>query len=58
MKGGRGGGGGGGGWGGGQIKIASTVINDQLIYVNNIHFPEKLIYFVGDGSGRGTHIDS
>ena len=36
-----------------QIKIASTVINDQLVYVNNIHFPDKLIYFAGDGRGEG-----
>ena len=42
-----------GGGGGNQIKIASTVINDQLVYVNNIHFPQKLIYFSGDGRGEG-----
>ena len=47
------------GWGGGyQIKIASTVINDQLVCVNNIHFLDKLIYFAGDGRGKGTHIDA
>ena len=46
-------------WGGGnQIKIASTVINNQLVYVKNILFPEKLIYVAGDGRGEGTHIDS
>ena len=46
------------GGGGNQIKIASTVINDQLVYVNNIHFPDKMIYFAGDGRGKGTHIDA
>ena len=49
------------GWegGGNQIKIASRVINDQLVYVNNIHFPDKLIYILlGTEGGKGTHIDA